>query len=119
AHGAMHAQHHPGRITFAATGEARVAPDVAVLTGGVSSQAETAAEAMRINTATMTAVTAALRAAGVAAADVQTSQLTVNPVYAYDETSTATISGYQAMNIVTARVTAIGSLGRVVDAMFG
>ncbi|HCK83733.1 MAG TPA: hypothetical protein DHW63_04225, partial [Hyphomonadaceae bacterium] len=46
----------------------------------------------------------ALLAAGVAERDIQTSNLSVNPQYAYVENEQPRMTGYQANNTVSARV---------------
>ena len=56
-------------------------PDLATVTAGVETQAATAAEALGANSQAMAAVFAALEAAGIARRDLQTSQLSLSPVY--------------------------------------
>src|SRR5258706_13590632 len=70
--------------TFAATtvhlsahGEAEAVPDRATITLGVQAMAPTASEAMAQNAAQMTAVLRAVRQAGVAERDVQTTNLSL------------------------------------------
>ncbi len=101
------------------TGEGRVdrAPDLATLSLGVTTQGATAAAAMAANSAGVAAVLANLTAAGIAAADIQTSGLSLNPNWiGYDASPTPRIDGYTATNTVTVRVRALGSLGAVLDA---
>lgn len=105
------------RLTVTGQGEARVAPDLATVQLGVTTQAETAAEAMRENSALQGAVIDALKAAGVAEKDIQTSGLNLNPVMEYGENRSPRINGYQASNMVAIRVTEMASLGIVLDAI--
>lgn len=101
------------------TGEASVAvqPDVATLSLGVTTQADTAAAAMAANTAALSVVLARLKAAGISDRDLQTSNLTLNPNWVgYDSGATPTIAGYTAANLLTVRVRALDTLGAVLDA---
>lgn len=101
------------------TGEASlpVQPDVATLSLGVTTQAVTATEAMAANSAALATVMQRLRAAGIAEADLQTSNLTLNPNWVgYDSGSTPRIAGYTASNLLSVRVRALETLGSVLDA---
>lgn len=110
---------HPGmsRLTVTGQGEARVVPDMAAIQLGVTTQAASAAEAMRQNAAAQTAVIQALAGAGIAQADVQTSGLNLNPVMDYGEGRAPTVTGYQAGNMVSVRVRDVPRLGEVLDAI--
>ena len=120
-HTAMHAEHHAGRITLSATGEIRAAPDMATVSAGVVSEGRTAADALNANSTRMTGVFAALRRAGIAERDMQTSNLQINPVYStssnYTSNDERRITGYRATNTVTARVTDLDGLGATIDAL--
>jgi uncharacterized protein YggE len=110
----------PRAITVTGVAEAEAVPDMATVTAGVETRADTAAAALAANSEAMTAVFAALEAAGVARRDMQTSQLSINPVYEpYREGAEEAqrVVGYDASNMVTVRVRAIDSLGAVVDAV--
>jgi uncharacterized protein YggE len=61
-------------------------------------------------------VTQALRRAGVAERDIQTSNVSVYPQQVYGEGQAPRITGYQANNTVTAKVRNISNTGRVIDA---
>lgn len=110
---------HPGmsRLTVTGEGEARAAPDLATIQLGVTTQAPSAAEAMRQNSTQQTAVIDALAGAGIEAADVQTSGLNLNPVMDYAEGRAPSVTGYQATNMVTVRVRDVARLGEVLDAI--
>ncbi len=112
------AETQPALITV--TGEASVAraPDMATVSIGVTSVAETAAAALSANSEAMRAVTERLKAAGVAERDLQTSGLSVNPNWTgYDSSSSGQkISGYTAMNVLTVQIRALDTLGAVLDA---
>src|SRR3954453_7524195 len=71
----------PGGITVNGTGAVATTPDVAEGGFGVGGQAPTARAALAANAADARKVVAALRAAGVAAADIQTQQAVLEPRY--------------------------------------
>jgi uncharacterized protein len=100
-------------------GEARVPPDQAMLELGVVTQGPSAAAAMQANAADMAKVVAALRAGGVAGADIQTSTLSVAPQYAYAEGQAPRLTGYEASNQVTVTTQDLAHLGPLVDAAAG
>lgn len=108
------------KLNLSATGEAKAAPDMASISSGVVSQAETAQRALAENSEAMNRVVEALREAGVAEEDIQTSNLSLNPVYANqrdDGGEGPRISGYRADNQVTATVRDLDDLGEAIDAM--
>lgn len=107
------------RLAVTGQGEARIAPDMAMVQAGVTAQADTAAEAMRQTSAQQATVIVALKAAGVAETGIQTSGLNLNPVMDYGDGRAPRVTGYQASNIVGVRVTEIGNLGTVLDAIVG
>lgn len=114
-----HAMGHHGmaRLTVQGTGRSSVAPDMATISVGVTTQAPTAAQAMSDNAGKQQAVIDALKAAGIAAEDLQTQGLNLSPVQHYPgENQPPVISGYQAQNIVSARVRDLGNLGPLLDA---
>lgn len=104
-------------LNLAAFGETKVTPDQATISIGVTSQAATAQEAMRLNNTQMNRVVAAIRGQGVAERDVQTSGLNLNPQQVYRENQPPQVTGYQASNTVTVTVQDLARLGPVVDAV--
>ncbi|MFC6839728.1 SIMPL domain-containing protein [Xanthomonas theicola] len=104
-------------LNIAAQAEAKRAPDVATLSAGVVTQASDGAAAMRQNAEQMTKVLAAVRAAGIADRDVQTSGVSLNPQYKYADNQAPQITGYQASNTVNLKVRDVAKLGKVLDAL--
>lgn len=104
-------------LNLSAYGETRVAPDLATITLGVTTEAPTAQAAMQRNAVSMTTVMAALRRQGIAERDVQTSGLNLNPQQVYAENQPPRITGYQASNTVTVTVNDLARLGPTVDAV--
>src|SRR5690606_17445002 len=104
-------------LSVSARGEASRAPDIATATAGVVTQAADANAAMRQNATRMEQVMAAIRAAGVADRDVQTTGINIHPTYRHVENEEPRISGYSASNTVSLKVRDIGKLGEVLDAL--
>jgi uncharacterized protein YggE len=110
----------PRQITVTGVAEADAVPDLATVTAGVETRADTAAAALAANSEAMTAVFAALEAAGIERRDMQTSQLSIGPVYGpYREgdPEPQRVIGYDATNTVTVRVREIAELGGVIDSL--
>lgn len=122
---------HPNSIqpetTIQVSAEARVdrAPDIAFVTAGVTEERATAKDAMAAQSASMNGVFAALRAAGIADRDMQTSGLSLQPRYDYVETAgrdgvkrgVQKLAGYVASNQVTVRVRDLTRLGETLDSL--
>ena len=106
-------------LSVSADGTSQARPDMGVINLGVTTEGQTAAAALAENARRMTALTQALRRAGVAERDIQTSNVSVNPQQEYREGQAPRITGYQANNTVTARVRNVDNLGRVIDAAVG
>lgn len=104
----------PAKNTITVTGNGTVTavPDRAAFDFSVSSQATTAKAALAKNADEAAAVVAALKNAGIAAADLQTSQVSLSPQFNQAGTD---VVGYTASNTVTAKTT-IAKAGSVVDA---
>lgn len=105
----------PGTVTATATGTATGTPDTLTVSLGVESRARSAQDALARNADRAGKVIAALQAAGVDRADIQTSELSIWPNIDRD----GGITGYTATNIVTVRTGRIGDAGAVIDAAAG
>ena len=103
-------------FNLSATGETRVAPNMASISLGVVTEGKNAAEALAVNATRMTTVMATLKKAGIAEKDIQTSNLSVNPQYRYVENQAPVLIGYQVSNQVTVVVRDLKKLGAAVDA---
>lgn len=102
-------------LNISAYGEVKADPDQATIALGVQTEAPTAAEAMRLNAERMTRIAAALRRAGIADKDIQTSNLSLNAQYQYEERRPPRLTGYQASNQVTVTVNDLARLGSTID----
>lgn len=112
-------------LSIAAEGKSARTPDLAIFTAGVTTQGKTAGEALGENAQRMTSVIAALRKTGIAERDIQTSNLSVNPVYGQPkrlpdgsyEQQDPVIIGYQASNQVSVRQRKLDQYGKVIDTL--
>src|SRR5436305_3367285 len=110
-------------LIVSGSGQARVAPDVATVRLGVVAQAPTARAVQDQVNRTAKAVLDAIRKVGIPAEEIQTSGLSLSPLYAQNRQGTETqaprITGYQANNTVSVRVTDLAKVGPVIDAGLG
>jgi uncharacterized protein YggE len=94
------------------------APDIATVSAGVTTQANTAVEAMRTNARAMTAVVERIKQLGVAERDIQTSGISLGAMYDYNQqTQRQVFRGYQASNRVSVKLRNIQRTGEVLDAL--
>ncbi|MGJ5076870.1 SIMPL domain-containing protein [Bradyrhizobium oligotrophicum] len=103
------------------SGEASVTapPDLAQIDAGVASDAKTAREAAEANNAAMAKVLQALKGAGIADKDYQTSRLSIQPQYAQNRPGQPTVTGYRASNRVTIKVHDVSKVASVIDTLVG
>ena len=110
-------------LIVSGSGQARVAPDEAHVRLGVVAQAPTARAVQDQVSRTAGAVLDAIRKLGIPAEDVQTSGLSLSPLYSQvrqsNENQSPKITGYQANNTVTVRVGDLAKTGPVIDAGLG
>jgi uncharacterized protein len=105
------------RLDISATGEVTRVPDVAIISTGVVTKSATAGGAIQQAATRMARVRSALKAAGVDDRDIQTSNLSLNPDYRYDNNQPPKLIGYQASNTVTVRFRDIANSGKIIDAL--
>lgn len=104
-------------LSVSAQAEASRVPDIATLSVGVVTQAADGNTALRQNAEQMAGVVAALKKAGIADRDVQTSGVNLYPQYHHSENQPPRITSYQANNTVNVKVRDIAKLGKVLDAL--
>lgn len=98
--------------------EIELAPDIAVIGAGVTTEAPSAVEAMRRNSSEMRRVIERIKAQGVAEEDIQTSGISLYARYDYDQSQQRQIfRGYQVSNRVNVKLRAIERTGEVLDAL--
>jgi len=100
-------------IVVTGTGSVTTVPNRGSFTFGVTGRAATAAAAVRANNAAMNAVVAALKKAGVAAADLQTTQASLDQQQSSDGQR---VTGSAATGTVLAQVRDLTRAGAIVDA---
>jgi len=105
------------RLDISATGDVTRVPDLATISAGVVSRAATATAAMQQTASRMARVREALRKAGIADRDIQTSNVSLNPDYVYAQNQPPKLSGYNASNQVTVRFHDIAATGKILDAL--
>ena len=104
-------------LSVSSRAEARKAPDIATFSAGVVTQAADGNAALRQNAEQMNRVLAAIKAARVGDKDVQTSGISLNPQYRYEENQPPRITGYQASNTVNVKLREVAKMGKVLDAL--
>jgi uncharacterized protein YggE len=114
------AQAVPARtLNIAGNGEVHAVPDAALVSTGVVTESDTAAAALKANSAALAKVIDAIRSFGVEAKDLQTSGLSLEARSYRPEKPSATdrprIIGYTAANEVTVRVRDLVKLGDLLD----
>jgi uncharacterized protein YggE len=103
-------------ITVTGAGTALSVPNRAAFSFGVASQARSASAALNANNAEMRKVIDAIKRAGVAARDLQTSSVSLSPRYSQNGED---IVGYTASNTVNATIRNVSRSGAVIDAAVG
>ena len=105
------------RLDINATGSVSRVPDLAIISAGVVSKSRTASGAIADNAARMERVRAALKRAGIADRDIQTSSISLNPDYRYEHNQPPVLTGYQASNNVSIKFRDIRNTGEILDAL--
>ncbi|MGI8931833.1 MAG: SIMPL domain-containing protein [Sphingomicrobium sp.] len=105
------------RLDVNATGEVTRVPDLAIISAGVQTLQPTASGAIEQNAARMERVRAALKRAGIADKDIQTSSINLNPEYRYVENQPPVLTGYRASNSVNVKFRDLKRTGAILDAL--
>ncbi len=100
-------------IVVTGSGSVSTVPDRAQVSFGVSSTAKTASGALRANSAEMAKVIAAVKAQGVAAADIRTEAVSLSP---RTSSTGEEIIGYTAFDSVGVTLRVLDKVGGVIDA---
>ena len=98
--------------------QVKAEPDIATISAGVSSEAQTAVEAMRINAREMTAVINRIKALGIDEKDIQTTGINLNAQYDYNrQTQRQVFRVYSVSNRVSVKLREVERTGPVLDAL--
>jgi uncharacterized protein YggE len=123
-------------LSLTSEGRSYRTPDIANFSARVVTQADTAGEAIAGNSNRMNDIVAALKRAGIAERDIQTSAITLQPRYSNPDLdaqilarqsrqpyvppikpASPKIIGYEARNTVQVRVRRLGQMGRIIDTL--
>jgi len=105
------------RLDISATGEVTRVPDLAIISAGVQTLQPTATGAIEENATRMERVRAALKRAGIADKDIQTSSINLNPEYVYENNRPPRLTGYRATNTVNVKFRDLKRTGAILDAL--
>lgn len=120
--GAALADDAPRQIVVSGLGQVDAAPDMATITLGVTHEHREAGAAMDAVSVAMGEMLEQLRALGLEDRQVQTSRITLNPVWSQRRNDNGTppqITGFVASNAVSVQVLKLERLGPVLDAVVG
>ncbi|HKN30698.1 MAG TPA: SIMPL domain-containing protein [Roseiarcus sp.] len=105
-------------VEVSGEGSVNVAPDFARVTLGVTTTGKDAREAVAANAKAVNSLISMLKGEGVAAADIQTSSLSITPEFSNPRSNSPTehsITGYNVSDMVTVTVRDIPHLGSLID----
>ena len=105
------------RLDVTGTGEVTRVPDLAIISAGVQTLRPTATAAIEENATRMERIRAALKRAGIADRDIQTSTISLNPEYRYAENQPPQLTGYRATNTVNVKFRDLKRTGAILDAL--
>jgi uncharacterized protein YggE len=109
------------KIHVVGEGRISVAPDIATLSFGIVSEGKTAQSALGDNNAKMTSVLDAMKKAGIASKDLQTSNFQIQPQMIYDrpkngeEQKPPRIVGYTVSNNLSVLIRDLDQVGDILD----
>ena len=104
-------------LNVSAQGTVKRAPDIAVISAGVTTEAMDVKQALESNSKKMTNVMAAIKTSGIAEKDIQTTGINISPQYQYANNASPKIRGYSVSNRVDIRVRESGKVSDVLDAL--
>ena len=103
-------------ISLTGTGTVTAPADTAQISTGVVSEADTARQALDMNTAAMAKVVAELKAQGIEPKDIQTTNFSVRPRFQQSKDGNPPkIIGYRVVNSVTITLRDLKQLGAILD----
>lgn len=105
-------------LSVTGRGEVMAAPDLARVSLGVTTEGNTAAQALDRNSKAMAGVFAALAKAGIAERDIRTANVSLSPLWSQPQSHTERpgIRGYSASNTVQVTARDLGAVGGLLDA---
>ncbi len=109
----------PSTITVIGTGSVSVKPDILKMTIGVSAQEDTVLDAQGKVDASLSAIYAKLKEAGIAETDYRTAQYTIEPVMNYNDpkNSQGVLTGFRVVNMIEITFRNIDGAPAIVDSL--
>ena len=102
-------------ISVSGIGRVTTTPDVADVRVGVTLTRTKVRDAQSAAATAMAGVIAALKKTGIADKDIQTTSLSLQPVYDYSNGNAPRLTGYQIVNAVSATVRKLDTISDVID----
>jgi uncharacterized protein YggE len=103
-------------VAASGRGEARIAPDYAYVTIGVTTQAPNAVDAASENARRIASATNAIRRFGLTEQQVTTSRYSLTQIYEHPRNGSPKPSGFSARNMIRAEVHRLDDVGKIIDA---
>ena len=103
-------------LSVSGHGEITVDPDIAYITFGVSTVADTAEKATSRNEASMYNIVSALKYAGISKDNIETNTYDLNPVVDRSAAGKGKTTGYRCDNQIVVTVTDLSTIGTLIDA---
>ncbi|MFD1910568.1 SIMPL domain-containing protein [Paenibacillus rhizoplanae] len=104
-------------VNVVGKGELSIKPDIAYLSIGVSTTADTAQEAQKGTAAKITKLNALFKTTwGIADKDIQSTQFYVQPNYTYSEKDGQKVKGYNAQHTLQVSYRDLTKVGQLLDA---
>ncbi len=113
--GSARAQTAPPGITVRGQGTVSARPDIATITLGATVRRDTAGNAFQRAEEMIAALTATLKAAGIAERDIQTRQFTLQPEYGRSTDGPAPVVGWRAIHTISVKLRDFDRIGATID----
>jgi len=105
-------------VSVSGEGKITVAPDIAVVSLGVSAQASSVADAQSQASNAMEKVIVALTINGIAKNDIRTQYFNIQQLTRYDNnTQQSVVTGYMVSNNVSVKIRSVDKTGSIIDAV--
>lgn len=105
-----------GQIVITGTASVTAIPDIALVSAGVETTAQTAREALSANTTAMQSVFETAKKLGIEERDIQTSNFNIGPNWEHGPTGSRE-NGFAVSNQVTLRLRDVAKVGEALDAL--
>lgn len=103
----------PDTITVVGEGKVTGVPDIATISFGVLSTGPRVADVQADNSKKVNNITAKMKSLGITAADMQTTQYTINPHYDYSDNKSV-LTGYDVQQMLTLKIRDLAKISEIV-----